>query len=94
MRGRADFDRAPLSLTRGTTVTCRSAAATVLVPQPERLTDPHPGVVENGEQQTVPQPVAAVQDRLHLRDGQHPRHASAAPSTDIARRGSASDLLM
>ena len=45
----------------------------VLVPQPQRLPDPHPRVVQHREQQPVPQPVARVQDRLHLRGGQDPR---------------------
>ena len=44
----------------------------VLVSQPECLPDPHPGVAEQREQQPVPQPVAPVQDRLHLGSGQDP----------------------
>ena len=53
----------------------------VLVAQPQRLPDPHPGVVQHREQQPVPQPVAAVQDRLHLGGGQDPRVLASAPST-------------
>ena len=43
---------------------CRSPSAS-----PIRM----PGVIEHREQQPVPQPVAGVQDRLHLAGGQHPR---------------------
>jgi len=41
----------------------------VLVAKPERLPDPQPGVQQHREQQPVPQPGAAIQDRLRLRRG-------------------------
>jgi hypothetical protein len=45
----------------------------VLVPQPERLTDPHPGIGEQGEQQPVTQVFTGIQDGLCLDRGENPR---------------------
>jgi hypothetical protein len=59
----------------------------VLVPQPQRLPDPHPGVVKHREQQPVPQPITRVQDRLHLHGGQDPRVLARHLQPDHPPRG-------
>ena len=59
----------------------------VLVAQPQRLPDPHPGVVQHREQQPVPQPVAGVEDRLHLGGGQDPRVLARHLQPDHPPRG-------
>ena len=56
----------------------------VRVPEPERLPDPHPGVIQHREQQPVPQPAAGIQDRLDLLDGQHPRELARCLQRDRA----------
>ena len=52
----------------------------VLVTQPERLTDAHAGVEQQGKQQPVPQMLTRVEDRLNLCSGKDLRPQSAAPS--------------
>ena len=47
----------------------------VLVAEPERLPDPHPGVEQHREQQPVPQVLTGIQDRLDLLERQDPRDA-------------------
>src|ERR1019366_4371472 len=45
----------------------------VLMPQAQHLASPAAALVKQGEEEPVPQPGAAVQDRLRLCDGQDPR---------------------
>ena len=54
------------------------------MPQAQRLADPHPGLTQQREQQPVPQPVAGVQDRLHLGDGERARQLARRLQRDRA----------
>jgi hypothetical protein len=44
----------------------------VVVSQPERFADPAAAVIQHGEQETIPQVLAGIQDRLDLSGGQYP----------------------
>ena len=66
-RGRADFRPRPVGVVRpGHDVHLARAGDEVGVPQPERLANPHPGLGQQRQQETVPQMLTGRQDRHDL----------------------------